>query len=132
MPVIMFIEGFVEECIVVKEGRRLAVRYTGIIIFNTEINKGTFDVWLKSSSRRKYKETPNSARNMVESRRRTHREGNNRSKFQNTSPMICLCNIYPYQNTLLEYKTNKRVGFQNNFKMRHDMMNHLDYILFII
>ena len=78
MPVIMFIEGFVEECIVVKEGRRLAVRYTGI---NTEINKGTFDVWLKSSSRRKYKETPNSARNMVESRRRTHREGNNRSKF---------------------------------------------------
>ena len=46
--------------------------------------------------------------------------------------MICLCNIYPYQNTLLEYKTNKRVGFQNNFKMRHDdMMNHLDYILFI-
>ena len=41
-----------------------------------------------------------------------------------TNPMICLCFNYPYQNTL-EYKTNKRVGFQNNFKMRH--MNHLDY-----
>jgi hypothetical protein len=27
-----------------------------------------------------------------------------------TNPIICLCNIYPYQNTLLEYKTNKRVG----------------------
>jgi hypothetical protein len=35
-----------------------------------------------------------------------------------TNPMICLCNKYPYQNT--EYKTNKRVGFQNNFKMRHE------------
>ena len=30
--------------------------------------------------------------------------------------------IYPYQNTLLEYKTNKRVGFQNNFKMRHESL----------
>ena len=36
-----------------------------------------------------------------------------------TNRMICLCNKYPYQNTL-EYKTNKRVGFQNNFKMRHE------------
>ena len=35
--------------------------------------------------------------------------------------MICLCNKYPYQNTL-EYKTNKRVGFQNNFKMRHESL----------
>jgi hypothetical protein len=33
--------------------------------------------------------------------------------------MICLCYKYPYQNTL-EYKMNKRVGFQNNFKMRHE------------
>ena len=38
-----------------------------------------------------------------------------------TNPMICLCNKYPYQNTL-EYKTNKRVGFQNNFKMRHESL----------
>ena len=47
-----------------------------------------------------------------------------------TNPMICLCNNYPYQNTL-EYKTNKRVGFQkNNLKKKCDMMmmNHLDNI----
>ena len=36
-------------------------------------------------------------------------------------PMICLGNKYPYQNTL-EYKMNKRVGFQNNFKMRHESL----------
>ena len=42
--------------------------------------------------------------------------------------MICLCNKYPYQNTL-EYKTNNRVGFQNNnFKMRHDESLVLEYL----
>ena len=41
-----------------------------------------------------------------------------------TNPMICRCNKYPYQNTL-EYKTNKRVGFQNNFKMRHESLGLL-------
>ena len=44
-----------------------------------------------------------------------------------TNPMICRCNKYPYQNTL-EYKTNKRVGFQNNFKMRHDESLVLEYL----
>ena len=38
-----------------------------------------------------------------------------------TNPMICLCYKYPYQNTL-EYKMNKRVGLQNNFKMRHESL----------
>ena len=34
--------------------------------------------------------------------------------------LLNMPNKYPYQNTL-EYKTKKRVGFQNNFKMRrHD------------
>jgi len=44
-----------------------------------------------------------------------------------TNPMICLCYKYPYQNTL-EYKTNNRVGFQNNFKMRHDESLVLEYL----
>ena len=52
-----------------------------------------------------------------------------------TNPMICLCNKYPYQNTL-EYKTNKKIAsFQNNYFIINPSdkiilkcdMNHLDY-----
>ena len=46
-----------------------------------------------------------------------------------TNPMICLCYKYPYQNTL-EYKMNKRVGFQNNFKMRHESLGlYIKYLM---